>query len=386
MRKSTITVKECLVRTLCRKHLAVVFALTLMFLLPTTIEQTATSNTVNPVSSPTAPTVEWQQTFSTGDSNYMDAMIHTIDGGYAIVGTAMFIVMGRIGPWMYKFDSAGNQQWNQPYYNQENSSNLAGATAIVQAADGGYAFAGGFYNSGVYLVKTDSQGNIQWRQNYTGGLDPASLVITQDGGYVSAGSTNQGFWLAKMNSAGTLIWNHTYVSGEHSQCTSMVQTGDGGYALAGFSSSSSGSYALLIKTDSSGNVLWTQTYNGPSGSAQAFSLTKTTDGGYLLGGMGTVSNSTVASLFKTDFNGNLVWNQTYPDLKGEPALSVIQTLDGGYALGCGWFGPSSGMLLKTDSEGNPQWNITLNDTVRSGCSLVMARTCLLEATTLILIF
>lgn len=332
-----------------------------MLLLPTTLGQTIGSSTVNPVSSPTAPTVEWQQTFSTGDSSEIGSMIHTSDGGYAIVGTAMFIVMGRIGPWMFKFDSAGNQQWNQPYYSQDANSNLSGAKVIVQTADGGYAFAG----LNAYLVKTDSEGRIQWRQNYAGGLDPESLVITQDGGYALAGSTNQGFWLAKTNSAGTLQWNQTYVIGDHSQCMAMVQTDDGGYALAGFSSSSSGSYAALVKVNSIGNMLWTQTYNGPSGSAQAFSLTKTNDGGFALGGMGVVSNSTVAMLIKTDVNGNLLWNQTYIELKGEPALSVIQTSDGGYALGCGWFGPSSGMLLKTDTEGNPEWNITLNDTVRS---------------------
>jgi hypothetical protein len=179
-----------------------------------------------------------------------------------------------------------------------------------------------------------------------------------------AGSNREGFWLAKVNSTGALQWSHTYGAGKDSECMSMVQTGDGGYALAGFGDTSgSESNAVLIKTDSFGNMLWTQTYGVSSGSFQAFSLTKASDGGYALGGMYVDSNSSVVLLIKTDLDGNMQWNQTYSELESKAALSVIQTSDGGYALGCGWYGPCSGNLLKTDSNGNLQWDITCNATV-----------------------
>lgn len=344
-----------------KKHLALVLALSIM-LLPVAFGQTTGSAAANPVPSPTAPSIEWQRTFSEGDSSYVSSMIQTSDRGWALTGTSMFIVAGDIGPWAIKFDSAGNQQWSQPYYDGMNT-NLGGACSIVQTADGGYALAGSSYNNGTYLVKTDSQGSIQWTQYYHGENDSEALVKTADGGYAMAGTNSGSFWLAKVDSTGTLQWSHSYAAGKDGECRSMVQTSDGGYVLAGFEDTSgSESSAFLIKTDSSGDMLWTQTYPGSSVGFQAFSLAETNDGGFVLaGGAGDVC------MIKTDSEGNVLWNQTYVGTSGEVAMSVIQTSDGGYALGCGWFGPSTGHLLKTDSNGNIQWNITLDDTV---CSVV----------------
>ena len=348
-------------RFLGKKYLTFALVLTVI-LLPVAFGQTTGSAAANPVSSPTAPSIEWQTTFTEGDSSYISSMIQTGDGGWALTGTSMFIVAGDIGPWAVKFDSAGNQQWSQPYYNGMNT-NLGGACSIVQTADGGYALAGGSYNNGTYLVKTDTQGNIQWTRYYPGENDTEAFVKTADGGYVMAGTNSGSFWLAKVDSTGTLQWSHSYKAGKDGECRALVQTSDGGYALTGFEDTSdSQSNAFLIKTDSSGNMLWTQTYSGSSRGFQAFSLAETNDGGFVLaGGEGNVC------MIKTDSYGNVLWNQTYGGTSGEVAMSVIQTSDGGYALGCGWFSPSIGYILKTDSNGNIQWNITLDDTV---CSVV----------------
>ena len=344
-----------------KKHLALVLVLSIM-LLPVAFGQTTGSANANPVPSPTAPSIEWQRTFTEGDSSYISSMIQTSDGGWALTGTSMYITLADIGPWAIKFDSMANQQWSQPYYDGMNT-NLGGACSIVQTADGGYALAGASYNNGTYLVKTDSQGNIQWTQYYPGENDPEALVKTADGGYAMAGTNSGSFWLAKVDSNGTLQWSHSYAAGKDGECRAMVQTSDGGYALAGFEDTSgSESSAFLIKTDSSGDMLWTQTYSGSSGGLQAFSLAETNDGGFVLAG-GAVD----VCMIKTDSDGNVLWNQTYSGTSGEVAMSVIQTSDGGYALCCGWFGPSTGHLLKTDSNGNIQWNITLDDTV---CSVV----------------
>ena len=224
-------------------------------------------------------------------------------------------------------------------YDSTMNTNWGGANSIVQTSDGGFALAGGTSNSS-YLVKLDSQGNVQWRQSYTG-IDVSSLITVNDGDYIMAGSSNGDFWLAKVNSTGEIQWSHTYGGEAVSYCTSMVQTSDGGYALAGFvETSTSESNALLIKTDSLGNMLWNQTYNGPSGYFEANSIIQTSDGGYVLAG-----GSNTVFMIKTNSDGKLLWNQTYGELGGEVAWSVIQTSDGGYALACGGF---SGNLVKTD--------------------------------------
>jgi hypothetical protein len=244
---------------------------------------------------------------------------------------------------------------------------MASANSIVQTADGGYAIAGdnegcsSIDNIGTYLVKTDSQGNILWRQSYMIGADVLSLVKTEDGGYVMAGSCfHGGFWLAKVNSNGTIQWSRTYEGGGY--CTAMVQTRDGGYALAGSVVTRNVlSDDFLMKTDSSGNILWNRTYGD---SIQFFSLTQTSDGGYALTGNEPANNSTEGGevpLIKTNADGKMLWNQTYSSLRREVAYCVIQTSDGGYALGC------SNNFVKTDSNGDLQWDIPCNGNV---CSVV----------------
>ncbi|MQY62600.1 hypothetical protein GH146_04890, partial [archaeon] len=116
---------------------------------------------------------------------------------------------------------------------------------------------------------------------------------------------------------------------------SFVQTSDGGYAIAGRTESG----ALLLKTDSYGNVEWNQTYLGDG----ARSIIETSDGGYALAG-GT-------QLIKTDVYGNIEWDRTL--LGGNRVNSLIQTSDGGY-VATGFSGDSQQgeenyfWLVKTD--------------------------------------
>jgi hypothetical protein len=294
-------------------------------------------------------------------------MIQTSDGGYALLGFAMAVSLGAAGALLIKADSHGNEQWMQPYFSQEANSNMASANSIVQTADGGYEIAGdneggsNLDNTGTYLVKTDSQGNVLWRQSYMVGADVTSLVKTGDGGYVMAGSSfHGGFWSAKVNSTGALQWSHTYEGNDY--CMAMVQTRDGGYALAGLVVSQNVlSNVLLMKTDSNGNMLWNRTYGD---SIQFFSLTQTSDGGYALAGNELANNSTEGGevlLLKTNSDGKILWNQTYSSLRSEVAYCVIQTSDGGYTLGC------SNNFVKTDSNGDLQWDIPCNGNV---CSVV----------------
>ncbi len=337
------------------KYVAVVFVFELIFL-AAIVEPTSLA-TANSASS-TAPPIVWEHAYSTGDSSSIRSMIQTTDGDYALAGMGMEIAVGIIDFWVVKVDSSGNQQWNMAGFDYDSTmnTNWGGANSIVQTSDGGFALAGGTSNSS-YLVKLDSQGNVQWRQSYTG-IDVSSLITVNDGDYIMAGSSNGDFWLAKVNSTGEIQWSHTYGGEAVSYCTSMVQTSDGGYALAGFvETSTSESNALLIKTDSLGNMLWNQTYNGPSGYFEANSIIQTSDGGYVLAG-----GSNTVFMIKTNSDGKLLWNQTYGELGGEVAWSVIQTSDGGYALACGGF---SGNLVKTDSDGNLQWEIACNGTVYS---------------------
>ena len=93
------------------------------------------------------------------------------------------------------------------------------------------------------------------------------------------------FSLVALVEADSALWNRTYGGTNKDEATSVIETSDGGYAIAGRASSfGDGSYEFwLVKTDAFGNMEWNRTYSGPV-YAMAESLVETSDGGYALAG------------------------------------------------------------------------------------------------------
>jgi hypothetical protein len=237
---------------------------------------------------------EWDETYGGADDERAYSIIETIDGGYAIIGSTNSFTTGHQNMWLVKADSAGKSQWSQSY----GGTNQDVGVSLVQTSSGGYILGGwtDSFGAGGYdfwLVKTDSSGNVLWNQTYGGeNNDRAeSVVQTGDGGYAMVGRTSSfgvgidDFWLVKTDSSGNVLWNQTYGGAGIDWAQSVVQTGDGGYAMVGRTSSFGVGIDdfWLVKTDSSGNVLWNQTYGG-AGIDWAQSVVQTGDGGYALGG------------------------------------------------------------------------------------------------------
>ena len=130
------------------------------------------------------------------------------------------------------------------------------------------------------------------------------------------------------------MWNKTYGGPENDFAQAMIQTKDGGYAIAGETNSfgAGDSDCWLIKVDYNGNVQWNKTY-GESTADGAKSVIQTSDGGYVIVGYAADNNASTDVLFvKTDPFGNMQWNQTYGGVGRDVAVSVVQTADGGYAF------------------------------------------------------
>ena len=306
----------------------------------------------------------WSRTYGGGSQEAAYSLIQTSDGGYALAG-------GTFSPpwvfWLIKTDVTGNVQWSMTY----GRDGGAVCRSVVQTRDGGYALAGDTYSYSsnswdFWLVKTDSFGNMQWNMTYGGTLDEAahSIVQTSDGGYALAGCTNSfgagssDFWLVKTDSTGNMQWSRTYGGTNDDYAMSMVQTDDGNFTIGGYTYSFGAGVAdaWLVKTYSDGNMQWNRTYGG-TGFESTNSMVKTSDEGYALAGIA----DNVAWLVKTYSDGNMQWNRTYGQTYRIDTGSLVQTKDGGYALvysGEIVSSPDDFSFVKTDAVGNMQWNAT----------------------------
>jgi len=246
--------------------------------------------------------MEWNQTYGGEKVDYASSLLQTSDGGYIFAGTtesyadqppdAIPLPYGTTDAWLVKTDAYGNMEWNRTYGDIGDEA----ANSLVATADGGYAFAGFIsskYDGPALLVKTDSLGNMEWNQTFGGGIFN-SLVVTSDGGYAIAGIMNNDFWLVKTDSSGNMEWNQTYGTETLEKAYSLVAASDGGYVVAGVTYSTCIQHSpnfieyknadfWLVKTDSSGNMEWNQTYGGTE-SDGACSLIAASDGGYVVAG------------------------------------------------------------------------------------------------------
>jgi len=309
----------------------------------------------------------WTKTYGTlehYDVGY--SLVQTDDGGYAIAGTTRNLYTFESDVFLVKTDSIGNHQWNKTY----GTPGWEEAYSMVQTADGGYALAGTTFSfetdsADFWLVKTDSAGNAQWNKTYGGadGDHAYSVVQTGDGGYAIAGElyisiVGRDFWLVKTDLAGNHEWNKTYDTGEDDHVRSVVQTSDGGYAIAGYTWVGAAFDAWLVKTNSTGDVEWSNTYgDGTTKHDYAYSVVQTADGGYAFAGRTESAGAGGSDVYvvKTYSDGNGTWWNTFGGTDNDEGQSLVQTDDGGYAI-AGTTGiipmeETDVFLVKTDVEG-----------------------------------
>ena len=245
------------------------------------------------------------------------------------------------------------------------------AGATVKTADGGYITVGttNANSYDVYVVKTDSDGVLQWTKTYGGThIDAASHInTTADGGYIITGYTSdtsgdQKALLLKIKADGTLQWTKSYgrqlENGNHVQ-----QTADKGYIVIGNTASSSVFVHIYVfKTDSLGTLQWTKKISGtgsPSGNGDdnGCSIIQTHDGGYVL--LGTTynyaANHSKIYIAKLAANDTVLWEESFLITAGAITVtSFVQSTDKGFIL-TGSVYNHGAYLIKTDSSGIYQW-------------------------------
>ena len=324
----------------------------------------------------TPPEETWNKTFGGYSAEHAPSAQQTSDGGYILVGDTMSYGAGESDFWLVKTDSEGNKEWDRTF----GGTGLEWAYSVQQTSDGGYILVGGTRSYGAgesdfWLVKTDSNGNKEWDRTYGGTKSDSARSVqqTSDGGYILVGGTrsygagSNDVWLVKTDSGGNMEWDRIFGGTDSEWVYSVQQTSDNGYILAGVTGSygAAGYNFWLVKTDLEGNKEWDKTFGGNSDDC-AESVQQTSDGGYILAG-GTMSYGADGYNFwlvKTDSEGDKEWDKTFGGTDSEWARSVQQTSDGGYILAGDTvsYGAGDFWLVKTDLEGNKEWDKTFGGT------------------------
>lgn len=308
----------------------------------------------------------WAKTFG-GPMNDWGFTVHeTSDHGFILMGTTISFGAGNIDALLVKTDSTGNVTWSKSYGGPEEDH---GRNAIQTSDGGfllaGQTFSFGALFGDAFLIKTDAAGDTLWTKMYGGSQGDAawSMVETSQHAYVILGATNSfGFfspaaiYLAAADQNGNFAWTKTFSDSTTHGGFVIDKTSDGGFIISG-DAANGGEDAYLLKLDSLGDMEWNKTY-GKSYSDLAYTCRETNDHGFILTGLTTNPSTTFTDLLiiKTDSSGTMMWNNTIGDTAYERGLGIEETSDGGYMISGEIYSQKKIYVLKTDSLGRTGCN------------------------------
>ena len=381
--------------------------------------------------------VQWTKTIGGSSWDEAYSIIQSSDGGYVVAGRTSSFGAGSVDFYVVKLDSGGNVQWTKTIGGSFNDE----AYSIIQSSDGGYAVAGRTSSFGAgdydfYVVKLAPDGTLGCHDSFqspstnSGGVEASptppssyvsplssfvspvsyslattdialciptfaeriggssddfaySIIQSSDGGYVVAGYTlsfgagDYDMYVVKLYSDGSIQWTKTMGGSLTDEARSIIQSSDGGFAVAGNTQSfgAGGADIYVVKLDSGGNVLWTKTIGG-SADDEARSIIQSSDGGFVVAGWTQSFGAGGYDMYivKIDGSGNVAWTKTIGGTGNDYAYSIIQDLDRNYVV-VGWsnsFGSNNDIyVVKLDSAGNVVWTKTIGGSGDDGANSII---------------
>jgi hypothetical protein len=339
--------------------------------------------------------LQWNRAFGGTGNDVFHSGAVTSDGGYIAVGFTVALEAGvsYSKAIAVKFDANGNQLWykviggsqvdhaNAVCELKDGSLICIGST---ESNDGDIK--GNQGQSDILAFKLDKNGNTQWIKTIgTPGKEWGNkAIIGTDGAILITGLSRTGddisntdALLCKIDQNGNVLWSKTYGGTSFDAFYALVLSEDGGYVAAGTTSDNVGNATerkeheiWIVKTDANGNAIWQKTFGGSSYEG-ARDIVQCNDG-FVVVGSSYSSNGDIsvnhgeadACILKIDQSGNQVWQTSLGGLQREEAWCVVRNTGGGFLIGVesessdgdfpGNHGFSDAWIVKLDESGKVQ--------------------------------
>jgi hypothetical protein len=228
--------------------------------------------------------------------------------------------------------------------------------------------------SDVMVAKTNKDGDTLWTKTYGGALTDLGYNFTQmsDSGYLFCamssswnGGTNSDAYLIRTNSNGDTLWTNSFGGADDESFYSAAELTPGGNIIAAGFTESFGAGAndvFIVKLNANGNLIWAKAFGAFSYDFM-YSMLLTSDGKILITGstLSSGAGNNDAMVMKMDTLGNLLWTKTFGSTDVDEAYFATETPEGNYLV-CGSTAFGAGnydaWLLKLDSSGVLFWNKT----------------------------
>ena len=272
--------------------------------------------------------VTWQRILEPAGYLHKVQQIH--DGNYVAVGSTWGSNSKIV---LIKFNQIGDTLWKrilapQPKYSYN-------GFWVEETYDNGFIICGdgpGTVSNG-YLIKTDSNGIIDWYKSFGGAdLDQAYCVRhTNDLGFVITMRTTsfhstEDIMIVKTDSLGNLQWQKIFDTGAHDNVREVCIIKNSGYIVIGTTTTINlSSFIYLLRIDLKGDTLWTRKHS-IDGFASGASIDTTIDNGFIIGGTTTSQFFSIlkSCIIKTDSLGFIGWKRVFTGNDGEEDCKTIK--------------------------------------------------------------
>ncbi len=308
-----------------------------------------------------AQEVLWEKSFGGKQSEYLLDVVPTADYGFLLAGSSLSDKSGNkdnkgqgdLDYWLWKMSERGDIDW-QKQLGGSGTDMLQTATGTI---DGGFILGGtsdskksgdkmvdGFGADDYWIIKLDATGNEQWQQTIGGESQELLQVViqTKDGGYLVAGSSS-----SSAQKSDAIPQNLYAKTAEH-------------YGNLDY---------WIVKLNRTGKIEWQKSFGGEYADVLK-SAVQTADGGYIIGG---TSNSPISGnktvdnfgmndywILKLDKNGVIEWQNGFGGNKDDELSQILLTADNSYLLAGHSFSGTDGNKSKSNREGSDLWLVKID--------------------------